>query len=624
MDQLIAGSEMLGHGIDPFGDFNDSRTVGVICDTSAKEVPVVFDGNTYYHAKSVGYQAKPESDELVDMFTSRDEYEKNLEQKLGVEAKYGAFSGSFEHTFGSDYKSLTERTAVRLSYSSTLWTLLMEDKTPSEKFLAAVAALPGEFDKRNPDKFYQFFRSYGAFVVTEVTVGGFLDYAMLIDRSQSTSKTTSETKIKADYGVFFKGNASQKEIEEVNRFREHRSSKLSVKGGESSALSALDLESPKDCSSQFKAWIKTIPNAPKVASMRLTRIDAFAGDKRAAVAAALEQYLGGTALVESTWSESTIVLHGDQANAALGLGAPSLRVIFMDTRTLQMEQRIFPAPDQGSPDERVSEFWGGVQSHLKNHDPKEKMLLMATERWPRDARFVPPSAVRELMLARGARESTLKRWSNATQDIQPNPLAGVSYVLAGANGRNTGQDALAVGFGKPGMSLRPTAKVSVLLPRDVEGRVRVIADGKPVEDTNTELFVISSITGGEPLLGADLSESTRMVLSSEDPNNLGQYWYFYSAGTRYGWQPYVIINYKTCGVLQGKWGGGESMLSRFDYNLQDDVLWDFRGDDSNFHLLMLHYNHESWNQAATGTRTQVKRWRTDDMFWRRKKRKPNA
>ena len=138
------------------------------------------------------------------------------------------------------------------------------------------------------------------------------------------------------------------------------------------------------------------------------------------------------------------------------------------------------------------------------------------------------------------------------------------------------------------------------------------------------MFVIPSITGSEPLLGADPSESTRMILSPEDPNNLGQYWYFYSAGTRYGWQPFVIINYKTCGVLQGKRGGAESSLSRFDYNLQDDVLWDFRGDNNDFHLLMLHWNSEAWCQAATGNRTQVKTWHADGMHWRRKMHKANA
>lgn len=621
----IPGCEWLGHGINPFGDFKEQDFAGVVCDTNGKEVEFDVNGKTYGRPKSVGFLSRTRSEETVEAFTSREEYQSSLKQKLDLEVSYGAFTGGFELTFGSDYKSLSERSAALVNYSSTLWQLILNDKTPSSAFQAAVAKLPSTFNGETA--FYDFFRDYGAFVIVNVTLGGSMDYAMLIDRSESTSKETLKAKARAEYDVFFKGSASSSKIEEVKKFREHRVSKLTIKGGKPGAITKLDLDSPDDAAKRtlsldsFETWKSTIADTPDVVTMKLMRIDAFAGEKGPAIAAALDKYLGGAALVEANWMGSTIVMSGVLRNAAAA-SAPALRAVIVDKRTLEQKEQRFQAPDAGQSSAQFDEFWKNVNTALAAANPSDKMLLFATERWPRDARYFPPQDVRETLYRHGAREASLNRWDTLTRNAQSCPLAGMSYVLAGDAGRNKGLDAFSAGFGIPDKNtLTPRARVSVLLPREPRtGKIRLLHDDKPVEESNSDLYVIRNHNGSQPVLAADAAGSARLLLKADDATKPEQYWYFYSMGERYGMRPYVLINYLTCGVLAGKRGGGESDLQRFNFNFQDDVLWDYRGDDEKANMLMLHYHMESWNLTNAGGQAAVRVWYQDGMHWRRTRR----
>jgi hypothetical protein len=121
--------------------------------------------------------------------------------------------------------------------------------------------------------------------------------------------------VTAEYGVMFKGSASRKEVDEVKQFSEHRSSRLTTRGGDSS-LSQINVKDPADNSAAFNSWNSSIAKKPAVFSMQLKRIDDFAqGAKAQAISAAIDKYLGGSLLVESTWIESAYVLSGAQANA---------------------------------------------------------------------------------------------------------------------------------------------------------------------------------------------------------------------------------------------------------------------------------------------------------------------
>jgi hypothetical protein len=62
---------------------------------------------------------------------------------------------------------------------------LKNNARATDDFAKDLAALPDQFSGQIA--FYDFFRKYGTYVISSVTIGGSLDYAMLIDRKQTTS-----------------------------------------------------------------------------------------------------------------------------------------------------------------------------------------------------------------------------------------------------------------------------------------------------------------------------------------------------------------------------------------------------------------------------------------------------
>lgn len=619
----IPGLERLGRGIDPFDDFNEEQSSGKICDTSAADVEFEFRNKQYSRPKSVTFSRDPSEKRVEEAFTTRDEYQSYLERTLKVEAKYGAFSGSFEATFGEDYSAFTEKTAALLKFHTTLWTLSLDDDAPlATNFIAELAKLPDEL--KDESKFYNFFRTFGVYVITELTMGGAMDYAMLVDRSETTRTSELKLKVRAEYDVFFTGSASQQKKEEVKNFSKHRKTIMKTRGGNATPLGGYDPDNlDKDWSAQFTQWKDSIASEPVVASMKLKRIDSFVRDekKRAAIAAAIDKYLGGSVLVESNWASSTIVLTEEAEAMKIAPGDNAiLRTVTVDKRTLKKDEKRFGAPALGASDQEFTNFWSSVNTHLKAIKPRDTMLLFATERWPRDRRYFPSQAAKEALIALGASPQNIERWSRLTDNVVPCPVAGVSYVLAGA-GPGNGLEALAAGFGDPNTTLRPRVRVSAVLPRSTAtGQVRLVADVKPLEDMQTELYQIQSKRGDQPVLAADTAGSNRLLLRKLDPTKPEQFWFMESSIERYGWRPYRLINYLTLGCVQGKRGGGEATTRQF-YS-EDDVLWDYRGNDEHANMLMLYWNSEAWNLMNNGSLATTGTWLQDGMHWRRIKRLP--
>ncbi len=631
MANPIPGSELLGYGIRPFGDFlprGDDRA-GKVCDPSAGGLlEFEYAGKKYTRPQTVGFSEEPSGDTDVDVFSSREDYQNHVRDKLDIDVNYGAFSGGFKLTFDSDFTAFSERTAALVNYSGTLWSMSLDNHTPSPDFMKVVTGLPETFNGQ--PEFYDFFNTYGAFVVVNVTMGGSMKLASLVERSESSSESSLAMSANAEYDVYFKGSADLSKVEKAKKLRDHRHFKLTTLGGDPRSISTISLDDPGDPAKRkqafeaFENWKATIPGSPIPVSMSLLKIDAFVGkQKKAVIAAALQSYLGGTVTVESTWIDSNIVLSGARSNAAAA-SSPVLHAVVLDRMTLKQEEKKFQAPDPNDPSAKLEDFWKGVHAFLSAADADNTMLLLATQRWPRDRRYFPPEDVRRVLYKHGARDASIDRWDLLTRNVQPCPLAGLSYVLAGSPRQNSGTDAFAAGFGVPDSNtLTPTAKVSVLLPRDTStGKIKVVADEKPLEDSRTDLYIIQNHLAPNPVLSADAG-GRRVLLKPEDHSKPEQYWYFYSAGARYTWQPVALINFLTCGAVAGKVGGqDEAELHRVEFPMQDDVLWDYRGNDQTANMLLLHYNMQNWNLANVAGSAKVDTWEKPGMHWARVRRAP--
>ncbi|HEX6096966.1 MAG TPA: MAC/perforin domain-containing protein [Thermoanaerobaculia bacterium] len=621
--QPIPGSEILGQGVNPC-DYR--KPVKPVCSVQGTDKEFQLRDKTYYHDKAIRPREEPHGRNTDEAFVTRTDYQKSVNRTVGIEGKYGAFSGRFSLTFDAEYDAFLEKAAALKTDAMTLFALHLEDQTPTAAFKTAADALPAKFEG-NEAAFYQFFAKWGAYVVTDVTLGGSMEYALLVETAHFTSKEQLQAQVGAEYGACFKGSGTDKEREEIKNSSTYTKRTLTTTGGKPEIFAGVNLSDPKDWLQQYKDWANSVAGAPAVVLLTLEPISSFvADDRKDATAKALEQYMQSSAVISSSWKQSQISVSGQQVNAPDAAG-PSLRVVFIDRVTVERKETRFPAPDRGSSAEALEQYWSRVHDHLASASPQDKVLLLATERWLRDPGYSPSGAAYEALLNHGASDATLKRWQALSVGTIPCPVAGISYVLAGANGEGKGVDALAAGFGTPDVNLEPTAKVVVVLPHADAGRIKVIKDEVPVEKSGNVFYAIQSWSDAPRLFLASDKGTSRLLLQGDDATNPGQCWYKHPVDERYGLAPHVLVNYLTCGAIEGKPGSAESAVTPFGLDLQDDWLWNIRGDEGSANFVLLYYRDANWNLASNmfpSPRAHVRTWDAGDhaMLWQQHRRNP--
>ena len=619
MPKLIPGSQELGIGFSIF-DGPTAPPKKSFCNTTSLDVPI---DATYSRANSVDYDTvDPRGESVVDSYLSREEYQEKKSQEVSAKGQYGAFSASFEATFGSGFQSFKESCAAVSTYEVSLWKLKLTDTAPIlAEVLTKVRSLPASFNEATASAFYNLFDELGTHVVVEVFLGGTLEYAMLVDRSSSKSRTEIKARVSAEYGAFFSGSATASQVEEVKRFAEHRRSKLTVAGGEPRHIQLLNHDEPTDLSRQFHQWSESIPTAPAVVGKKIVRIDEFLrsrGCEVAAITRALDTYLGAQLRIQSTWSKSVFAIGGEVVATKAAPGAaqsPALRIVLIDKVTLAYQSAEHVAPSPEASNQEVEAFWQRFGDSLGRAPLDRSILVIATERWPRDPRYSPPKTTQELLEHSGVRHATLERWNQLTRQIEKCPVAGISFVSVSCR-LDSAFDAISAGFAKKDADPQPEALVEVLLVRKSEGRIHLILD-QHTEASHSSLYTFQCAQESQLFLAADPNDRHRLKGKSKDAVDPGQLWYLYPASERYGLHPYVLINFATCGLIRGDYKEGESVLGTANYgDFQDDVLWDLRTNaEGQRHFLMLHYNHEWHCLCLVNDRIAVRRWGHSGVNW---------
>jgi hypothetical protein len=554
--------------------------------------------------------------ESIETFMWREDYQKSLKDKFGVEVKYGEFASEFRGTFGSDYTSFAERSAAVLRYDDKLWKLTLNASTPMPGFVQAVASLPTTFSGQ--PAFFKFFKDFGAYVVNEVIVGGALDYAMLIDRTEASSSSTAEVAVRAEYGAFFKGNVDETTTSQVKKLMKKRSINLSVTGGNETQLSGLSFGTLSDQKPAFETWKGTIKASPKVIAYQVTGIEEFCGPLRDIVFQARLAYVGGSAVVESDWRSAKINLSGAlRGGAAAAIAAPVIQTVLLDRVTLKADPRAFQAPDP-SGNANVGDFWKSVKAYLEEAKRNDKLLILATERWPRDQRYFPAEGVEGLLGDFGATKANIDQWKALSVKAKFCPYAGMSYVLAGApTGRpDTGADSIAFGFGNPEENtLEPAARISVFMSRDASGRASVVSADKPTHSAGAKLTILQNTMG--PVVASNPDEPTKTMLRGLDRTRPEQLWYMQAAPNGGDAKQCAIINYLTCTLLQAKGlQGSEASLQPWSSDLKENMLWESRGPSDKTNFLLRENAGVNLNLTNYGANVVVHSWGDHPgMFW---------
>ena len=623
----IDGSQLLGRGLNRLDWAEAGKECHKVGDTEAGKRSVLCNGTEYNVGKHVTVTQVTSENYFTETFSSRDEYEKHTQASVEVSGRYGAFSGGFEMTFGTQVKKLEEREAAIYSHTVRLWKLAFEvnPANSTEAFQARVKELPQRFDPANPKPFFNFFVDFGVDIVNEVVVGGALNYAMTVLKTYTSEKNTLDAMIKAEYGTFVSAKATTSISEDIKKHLAHRRVSLTTQGGTHSI--SFNDAAPTNCYEDFKEWRKSLADAPRVVEVRLTPIYRFVkeGETRNALEEAYQWYTSDKVEISANWKTSVIVIGRSSVSATTHVAAngPALRMIFVNSSTKETRESFHYPPAADASLDAFTQFWDALALLLKQKS-RDKLLL-ATERWPRDKKHFPSASMLEALLLHGASERILQRWEQLTEKSQPNPHCGLTYVLAGNDLRDEGVDGLIVGFGQPGGSLSPTVKVAVRLAYDSFGRVKVVQAGKTIEDPKTVLYVVRSNTGEKHALAMDATHEDRLAMQKPDEHNPGQLWYMLELENTDPaiHRPTQLINYQTGTCLQGSPDEKDCRLQPMSAGKQQyDVVWDRRSDPV-FHLLLAHFHMNHKNLTRVGQGASVREWgTTPDLHWFREQRVP--
>lgn len=625
--QDIGGLELLGRGLNRLDWTSATKKSQKVCDTNSNPKSVTVNGEQRRMGANVAYFPEHSDSSFDETFSSSEQYHQRIEIKAEASVKYGAFSGGFTSTFGRSIDTLKERSGALHSQAVHLWELAIpigQESTTTE-FRKELEALPAAFEPAHPEAFFRFFGLFGTDIVHEVVVGGTLNYALLIDKSHVSESQKIEAMVKAEYGAFFSAKVDLRAEEECRKKSEHLSRKIRAIGGDHPLQ--FDEAAPQNSHKQFNLWRDSLPNSPSVVSVELVPIFQFVSDegKRKTIEQAYQWCRSDLVTVDAHWSDSVVVVGKSTVPTSAADGArPALRLVFVDSATHACSATTYPAPAPSAPEHEFATFWKTVTQALNTGDGLKRRILLCTENWPRHPRYVPSPALRAELQRRGAHSEVFERWDRMTKNMHPCLIAGVTYVMVENSTTQKGNDGLAFGFGKRGQKPAPSVKVRARLSLDSSGKLQFSTDEPAREDSNTTLYVIKNTKDDHDALSFAQQDNTMPEMKKTGTPGLEHVWYLHALDKR-NVDPYkainaphILINYETCGVLQGDHKQGICRLMPLGEQYQDDIIWDVRSDGDQFHFPLVHFLHDALNLTQVGRHVSVRVWaKAPYMHWTR-------
>lgn len=632
----VGGINLLGTGMGQRSWAAAPTDENHVLDPLIDKVERVIDGTKYVIGRHVLLTEIPDNFESTFSFESTAEYNHKSTVQANAKGSYGAFSGGFSTTFSRETSILETHYAAIHNEFRQLWSvkLEVEEHNFSAGFKKALGELPKlEKALANVEQFVPFFRTYGTDVVTQVIVGGNATFSMLIDKSSVTSKSDLEATVNASYGTFVTSASTSISDEQKNTARK-LSTKIRSSGGTESIH--FDASNPASCNADYEKWRKSLSKAPRVVDISLKPIQdclpqSHYATQHDAIEEARKWYMGFEATITANWQGSTISVSEMSASpkqtAQNTGGAPALHIMIVGKNRIERSRAMLYAPERGADAAAFTAFWKSATEMLAAVTDRHEMVLLATERWPRDARYFPSSDLQAQLLRHGASRTTLSRWDKLVRNMQPCSIAGMTYVLAGRGmSSEDTTDFVVAGFGTPNQpNIRPTIDVTARIVAESKSSSRVLLT-KVIEETNTKLQTISNVDGDRLALAASDSNDKTLIemvkaghRTTDGDTYLGQYWYFLRLPRYEKLQnTHILINFETGACLQGF--NNESRCMLFPYGddgrfQQDDVLWDVRGNPEQTHFEHVHYHNQHKDLVQIGNMASVRPWMEPFMLW---------
>jgi hypothetical protein len=253
--------------------------------------------------KYITYRDIKTADFFAASGSGRESFQSQFAARASVDFSAGMFSGHVEASYGRQVAESSEYSFANISWREMLGTLVIERMDHpylSDEFLEALGKLPDKAEEANLSLFADFFDDFGAYFVSQLTVGGSFEYYVAVKQAAHASSTQIQAMAEAEYkGLFVSGKASASMSSEQSwqSYRSNKTSLIHVKGGgdkERDRVSHVDTRSldsmSADTAAAYDRWRDTVAAHPTVMDFRLTGIWKVCGAKQKVVEDAFRQY----------------------------------------------------------------------------------------------------------------------------------------------------------------------------------------------------------------------------------------------------------------------------------------------------------------------------------------------
>ena len=424
--------------------------------------------------KYLDYRPHGESKLLVISAESRESYQDQLAARASVEVGYGAFSGHLEASFDSSVAQSANNSYSTITFQNMFGHVVQTDFDEaflSDAFLKRLKALPDKTTPETLPAFSDFFKDFGAYFVSRITLGASLDYSVAISKSSRIETQKVTAKAEAEYnGLFVSGKVSAEMTSEKEwqTYRSERRTSLRVRGGADEERAMLNRINPKSLDSfvpatkeNFDEWQATTPLNQAVMGFNLSGIWEACGAKRQLVEQAFREYgkmmrpLLNVRTTQSIQKAPAVYLGGMEAQNKTAPGDIGWRVMAIDRKDPSLHgirfDKLFSldGPDYTVGYRKMYSDMFGELARFRSND----YFLVFSAYGMADG-FVPPPDIQNLMREAGAGEM-LDAW------IKQVPTPGTSYMRNKVNYTLVGSPGIGPGSGVEISNMSPMSDPAV-------------------------------------------------------------------------------------------------------------------------------------------------------------------
>lgn len=248
--KLVPGTDIMGYSYNVFGKYASKASAGIKVVKDVETTPITIGDKTY--DLPVGLTTMTVSNSKAKNVIGEDfeNYTQALNVTLGLEGRYGYFSGSLNSAYSQEV-----RNSLKTMYSTISENVQSFDvRYPDPSKLSLTPEFVKDLAKMEPDDLYS---KYGSHIVTGIQVGGNAQFSSYAQETKSYTEQDFKVDVEASYmkatgSSSFEGNQSSETQSNVQK------ADFDVTGGTTEGQSALVNDQDWD------AWMTTVDDEPEL------------------------------------------------------------------------------------------------------------------------------------------------------------------------------------------------------------------------------------------------------------------------------------------------------------------------------------------------------------------------